>query len=91
MRSIRSRNPIPVMKPTAAGMTAHLPMFSHIFMLGISNDHTEAAIMTPEAKPNSAFCTRGAMSFFIKKTKAEPKTVPNKGMRSPINIIFNQN
>ena len=49
-------------------------------MEGISSDHTEAATITPEAKPNSDFCKRGDMSFFMKKTNAAPSIVPNKGI-----------
>jgi hypothetical protein len=55
-------------------------------MAGMSNDHTEAAIITPEAKPNSDFCNLGDMSFFMKKTKAAPSMVPNKGINKPIAV-----
>ena len=45
----------------------------------MSNDHTDAATITPEAKPNNDFCKRGDMSFFMKKTKPAPSMVPKKG------------
>ena len=39
----------------------------------MSNDHTDAATITPEAKPNSDFCTRADISSFIKKTRESMK------------------
>jgi hypothetical protein len=53
----------------------------------MSSDHTEAATITPEAKPSSDFCTRADMSFFIKKTNAAPSVVPSRGISNPI-VIF---
>ena len=85
--SISSRKPMPNRKPMAAGTTDHLPLSASISIAGMSKDHTEAATITPEAKPNSDFCTRGDISAFIKKTKAEPSTVPNSGIRSPMIIV----
>ena len=52
-------------------------------MAGMSNDHTDAATITPDAKPNNDFCNLGDMSFFMKKTKAAPSIVPNKGINKP--------
>ena len=49
----------------------------------MSSDHTEAATITPEAKPNSDFRKRGDMSFFIKKTNEAPNIVPNNGINNP--------
>ena len=74
------------MKPIAAGRTVPMPSPADISILGISKDHTEAATITPEAKPSSAFCSRAGISFFIKKTKAEPIRVPAKGI-SKVAII----
>jgi len=56
-------------------------------MAGINSDHTEAATITPEAKPRSDFCTRGDISSFMKNTKAEPSIVPNNGISSPKTIF----
>ena len=53
----------------------------------MSKDHTDAATITPEAKPNNDFCSRADISSFIKNTKAEPSIVPNSGMRSPTIIV----
>jgi hypothetical protein len=52
-------------------------------MDGMSSDHTEAATITPEAKPNNDFCKRGDMSFFMKKTNEAPNIVPNNGINNP--------
>ena len=75
---------MPNRNPAAAGSTLHLPLSATVSMAGISNDHTEVATITPEAKPNSVFCTRGDRSSFMKKTNAAPSMVPKRGMRKPI-------
>jgi hypothetical protein len=68
----------------AAGSTAHLPSASHISIAGMSSDHTDAATITPDAKPSSDFCRRTDISLRIKKTKAEPSMVPSSGISSPM-------
>lgn len=84
-----SKKPIPKRKPTAAGTTDHAPLSAFISIAGISNDHTEAATITPDAKPNSDFCRRADISFFIMNTNAEPIIVPNSGNSRPIiNIVI---
>ena len=96
--SIISRNPMPNRKPTAAGSTDHAlaslsiincPLsIEAISMAGISSDHTDAATITPEAKPNNVFCSRADISSFMKNTKAEPSIVPSSGISSPIiNVV----
>ena len=50
-------------------------------------DHTEAATITPEAKPNNAFCTRTGIWSFMKKTNAEPSIVPSSGKSNPMAIV----
>ena len=57
-----------------------------ISMPGMSRDHTDAATMTPEAKPKSIFCIRTGISFFMKKTNADPIAVPARGMSRPVKI-----
>ncbi len=52
-------------------------------MDGIKRDQTEAAIITPEAKPSNNFCKRGEISSFSKNAIAEPKTVPRNGTSNP--------
>ena len=83
---------MPNRKPTAAGNTdqkASPPWEglgeAPISIAGMSNDHTEAATITPEAKPCNDFCKRGDISSFIRKTNAAPSIVPNRGMISPMN------
>ena len=61
-----------------------MPLSATMSIDGISNDHTEAATITPEANPNKAFCTRGERPSFIINTNAEPNIVPSKGISKPI-------
>lgn len=72
---------MPSRKPTAAGNTLHLPLDAPISIEGMSSDHTDAATMTPEAKPNSDLLTLSGSSLRMKNTSAAPRTVPAKGMR----------
>ena len=57
-------------------------------MLGISNDHTLAATISPLANPNSVFCSRSGISFFMKNTNADPSIVPVSGNNIPINTVL---
>lgn len=57
-------------------------------MAGRSSDHTEAATITPAAKPSSNFCTRWAVFSRIKSTTAEPIIVPRAGKTSNGKICF---
>ena len=75
------------MKPTAAGTTAEMPS-PPISMAGMSSDHTEAATMTPEAKPSNDLRSGSDISSFMKNTKAEPSIVPSSGMRSPASSVI---
>ena len=52
-------------------------------MAGISRLHTEAATITPAAKPVRLFCTFSLMLPFMKKTQAAPRLVPKNGIRIP--------
>ena len=74
---------MPKTKPMEAGNTDQAPFASSISIAGMSNDHTDAATITPDAKPSRDFCRRSGISPFIKKTKAEPSMVPMSGMSSP--------
>jgi hypothetical protein len=47
---------MPSRKPIAAGITLHLPLSASISIAGISSDHTDAATITPDAKPSNVFC-----------------------------------
>ena len=75
---------MPNKNPTAAGHTAQAPLLSSISMAGMSSDHTEAATITPEANPSSAFCSLTGISPFIRNTKAEPSIVPSRGISNPV-------
>ena len=53
-------------------------------MDGIIRLQTEADTIIPDANPVKARRIPKFISFFINKTKAEPREVPRKGMRIPI-------
>ena len=73
---------MPSRKPTAAGTTDH-EEGAPISIDGISSDHTDAATITPDAKPSKVFCNLTDISSFMKNTKAEPSMVPSRGINSP--------
>ena len=52
-------------------------------MAGISRLHTEAATITPAAKPVSERCTASLSDFFMKNTHAAPSDVPRNGIKMP--------
>lgn len=70
------------------GTIAHALPDVSISIAGISNDLTEAATITPEAKPSRAFCSLEDISPFIIKTKADPIMVPSKEMSNPVTSMF---
>ena len=74
---------MPAQKPATAGTKEKLPIADERSMAGISRLHTEAATITPAAKPFNARCTASLKDFFIKKTHAAPKEVPRKGISMP--------
>jgi len=78
------RNAKPSRSPTTAGTMAVLPL--PISIEGINSDHTDAATITPEAKPSNAFCSSAGISFLITNTNAEPRIVPSRGIKSAIII-----
>ena len=74
---------IPNIKPTTAGIQEIIPWLVAISREGINKDQTEAATITPEAKPSNDFSTLLLILFFIKKTTAAPNKVPIKGIVIP--------
>ena len=54
-----NKNIIPLITPTAAGTKESFPIPLDISIAGIINDHTAAAIITPDANPINARCTNG--------------------------------
>ncbi len=74
---------MPTINPTRAGIMLARPSLPVISIEGISSDHTEAATITPAAKPVSPFCTCGAMPRRIMNTHAEPSAVPKNGNNMP--------
>ena len=82
------KNKMPTQKPTAAGTKANLPRPSDCSMAGISRLHTEAATITPAAKPVSIRWTRSPRLRRMKNTQQAPKVVPRNGMRIPKNVFM---
>ena len=56
-----------------------------ILIAGIKSDHTDAAIITPDAKPKSTFSNFLFILFFIKNTVILPSVVPRNGINNPQN------
>lgn len=83
-----SKNTIPSKNPTVAGTHSTIFCVFAISIDGIKSDHTDAAIITPEANPNNNFSIFLFILFFIRKTIAEPNVVPKNGINSPYNIFI---
>ena len=84
--SIRRRKANPVSRPTVTGTTAILP--DPISRAGMIRDQTEAATMTPDAKPSRVFCSRSGISLRMKNTKADPRAVPRNGISKAVKTAF---
>ena len=84
--SSMSRNSIPSQNPIKAGMNESLPIPSDCSIAGMIRLHTDAATITPPAKPDRAFCNCMLIPFFIKNTQAPPAEVPIKGINKPVII-----
>ena len=69
------RNNPPSTKPPPTGKITLCPRPSAISMAGISKDQTDAAIITPAAKPRNTFCMVWDISFLKKNTIPAPSTV----------------
>lgn len=82
------RNIIPARKPAAAGNHVYISIFSDISIAGIISDHTDAASITPDAKPGSSFSSFLLILFLIRKTIALPDIVPINGINIPA-VIYN--
>ena len=76
---------MPSQKPTAAGKNASLPRSAACSMAGISRLHTDAATITPAAKPVRARWMPSLKDFFKKNTQPAPRLVPRKGIKIPQN------
>ena len=63
---------------------------TRLSIAGISKLQTEAATITPAAKPVSERCTASLSAFFIKNTHAAPSAVPRNGIRIPQNVCIRQ-
>ena len=83
-------NPFQLNSTVTAGIVSaksrNLGMLSPNSRLGIESFiQTDAAVITPAAKPVSPFCRPSDIAFFIKNTLAAPREVPKNGSRSPYN------
>ena len=74
---------MPAQNPTAAGTNANAPSAADCSMDGMRRLQTDAATITPAAKPVSERCRRSLSDCFIKNTHAAPREVPKNGMRIP--------
>lgn len=74
---------MPARNPITAGRNASLPIFSDCSIDGISRLYTEAAVITPAAKPVSILWKVRLIFFFIKNTQAEPRAVAKNGIIKP--------
>ena len=70
----------------AAGSQLRRPISSDSSIDGIMSDHTEAATITPAAKPMKIFWVRSSDLLRVKSTVEAPTSVPANG----INIIDSQ-
>ena len=62
--------------------------YEYVFVNDGSSDQTEAAIITPAAKPSRDFSVLGDILSFNRNTIAEPREVPTKGMNSVIKVVI---
>ena len=69
------KNAPPKINPPPTGTSGLFPWVSAISMAGSSKDQTDAAIITPAAKPKKIFCVLSDISFLKKNTMPAPKTV----------------
>ena len=81
---------MPSQKPRKAGRNESFPIPADCSIAGISKLQTEAATITPAAKPVSERCTASLSAFFIKNTHAAPSAVPRNGIRIPQNVCIRQ-
>lgn len=77
---------MPTHSPTAGGTKDQTPIPADCSSDGISRLQTEAAVITPAAKPVIARRSESLNSLRIKNTQAAPSAVPKNGMRIPLQI-----
>ena len=73
--------------PASAGTNEKLKSFAEESIAGKRRLHTDAAVITPAAKPSSAHSVLFRISFFIKNAQADPSAVPNSGNNTPKKIF----
>jgi len=88
-RSSPYKKTMPMIKPPAAGIQPVCPEASASSMAGIRRLQTEAAIMTPAAKPKRIFCVLPLIARRNKNTIAAPATVMRNVKPVPANAQCN--
>ena len=78
---------MPKSMPVAAGTNASRPIPAAISIDGIKSDQTDAATMTPDAKPSSPFCSSSLSLSFRKNYTCRAERRPGKrNHQSPKNL-----
>jgi hypothetical protein len=72
----------------AEGIQLILPIPSESSKDGIISDHTDAATITPAAKPSNMLCMRADTSRRAKSTIDAPIIVPIKGISIMVKIFI---
>lgn len=79
---------MPKRKPEAAGRKARVFRFADDSRAGIRRLQTDAATITPAAKPERNRTRVSLREEEIKNTQAEPRAVPISGIKIPFNISY---
>ena len=74
--------------PQEAGKKSRFPKFSDCSIDGKISDQTEAAIISPEAKPKNRLFALSLILFLKRKTTAEPRVVIKKIKDMPLKITL---
>lgn len=73
--------------PQEVGKKSRFPKFSDCSIDGKISDQTEAAIISPEAKPKNRLFALSLILFLKRKTTAEPRVVIKNIKDMPIMVI----
>jgi len=82
-----NRKKMPSRNPMEVGSQGGIPALSEISIAGISKDQTDAATITPEAKPKRSFSAFSGIPSRKKKTAKEPRVVPTRGMKKAMHFV----
>ena len=79
---------MPPIMPIAAGSQLRLSKCSDSSSDGIISDHTDAATITPAAKPSRALCRREDTLLRTNSTVDAPSAVPKNGIAMIANVFM---